>query len=87
MAEEAIACAEQEQPDVVLMDVSLDGELDGIEAAIQIKTRFGIPIIFMTGYSDKELMQRVEEAEPIACFVKPVEMKDLKSAIESVSPA
>ena len=84
-AEESVAYAEQEKPDVVLMDVSLDGEIDGIEAGRQIKTRFGIPIIYMTGYSDKELMRKAQETEPIACFIKPVDMRDLQSAIESVS--
>ena len=49
--EKAIQTAEQEKPDVVLMDIKLKGELNGIEAASEIRSRFGISIIYMTGYS------------------------------------
>ena len=82
--EEAVATAKKEKPDVVLMDINLGGQEDGIKAAEQINTLLGIPIIYMTGYSDKELMDKAKKTKPIACFIKPVEIIDLQMAIESV---
>ena len=56
--EAAIQLAGEERPDVVLMDIRLAGAMDGIQAAADIKQRWGIPVIFMTGYSDADTMER-----------------------------
>ena len=72
--EEAIERAEQEQPDVVLMDIRLAGAIDGIEAAREIVSRHAIPIIFMTGYSDGETRERAQRLAPAAYLIKPLQI-------------
>lgn len=76
----AVAEAERAQPDVVLMDIQLDGSGDGIEAAHEIRNRFGIASVFMTGMSDKETYQRAVTAKPVAYLRKPLSLPDLKTA-------
>jgi CheY-like chemotaxis protein len=68
--EEAIELAEQQQPDVIFMDIGLRGEIDGIEAAKQIRARFDIPIVFLTAYTDTDTRQRTETAIKAALGVK-----------------
>jgi len=58
--EEAITKAEEVFPDLVLMDIMLPGEIDGVAAAQQIKTRFNIPIIYITAYADEDTLQRAK---------------------------
>jgi CheY-like chemotaxis protein len=81
---EAIEKAEREKPDIVLIDINLNGEISGIEAARQIRSRCCIPIIFITGYSDKETIKQAKSAEPAGYFVKPLDFKKLKLTIDSV---
>lgn len=81
--EEAVKRAEQEQPDFILMDIHLAGEMDGIKAAREIHERFQIPLIFMTGYSDEERMTQTSELNPLAYLVKPVTPDDIKPVIDS----
>jgi PAS domain S-box-containing protein len=68
--------------DVVLMDIYLNGEMDGIEAAGTIRERHDKPVIFLTVYSDVETLKRVVAIEPFGYIVKPFEMGELRSAIE-----
>lgn len=82
--EEAIDLAAREEPDLILMDISLAGSIDGIEAAKTIKSKQNVPIIFMTGYPDKAHMERARAVDPIKYFIKPIETNDLIAAIESV---
>jgi CheY-like chemotaxis protein len=82
--EEAITSAKQEHPDVILMDIRLAGEIDGIEAAQQIRASASIPIIFMTGYPEKNLAERAEQVNPLGYFIKPINLHDLKPIIDSV---
>jgi DNA-binding NarL/FixJ family response regulator len=79
---EAITIAERTKPDIALIDINLTGHIDGIETAKQIKARFDIPIIYMTGYSDQGLKERAEYTKPIGYFVKPIEFHKLKSTIK-----
>ncbi len=81
--EEAIESAKREQPDIVLMDIRLAGGMDGIEAAQEIGDRYGIPIIFMTGYSDPLVEQRARELDPVAYLLKPVGPLEIEAAIAS----
>jgi CheY-like chemotaxis protein len=81
--EEAVELAEKENPDVVLMDINLDGEMDGIEAAEKISLELGIPVIFMTGYSDEGMMERAKQIKPAAILSKPLNIDIIKSAVES----
>ena len=79
--EEALKKTEELHPDVVLMDIVLRGQMDGIEAAQQIHERFGIPSIFMTGYSE-ELLERLNVLEPLLYVSKPVDINELTAAID-----
>jgi len=82
--EEAIEVALREQPDVVLMDISLKGTKNGIESAAEIRTRLGIPVIFMSGYHDPETRKRAEDAGAAGFFVKPLDFYKLRSSIEAL---
>ncbi|MBC7118450.1 MAG: response regulator [Methanobacteriaceae archaeon] len=80
--EEAIELAEKTRPDVILMDIVLKGEIDGIEAAEEIRRRFGIPIIYITAYSDKKTLESAKVTEPFGYIIKPFEDRELQSVIE-----
>jgi len=79
---EAIEITEGTQPDLILMDIKLKEDMDGIEAAKQIRTRFYIPIIYMSALSDKESLMRAEETKPFFFISKPIEERVLKATIE-----
>ena len=80
--EEAIKKAEDDKPDLVLMDIQLSGKMDGIEAAKIIRSRFDIPSIFVTAHSQDKLLERAKIAEPFGYIIKPFEKRDLHSNIE-----
>ncbi|HOI40151.1 MAG TPA: response regulator [Methanobacterium sp.] len=88
--EEAIKVSEEIQPDLVIMDIKLEGEMDGIEAAEKIRSKFGIPIIYLTAYSDEKTVQRAKITEPSGFILKqpygflrkPFEESELNTAIE-----
>jgi signal transduction histidine kinase len=69
-------------PDLVLMDIVMPGELDGIETADQIRTRFQIPVIYLTAYADSETLQRAKITEPFGYILKPFQPQDLNTAIQ-----
>ncbi|MBW4518752.1 MAG: response regulator [Scytolyngbya sp. HA4215-MV1] len=79
--EEAIIKARELQPDIVLMDIRLEGEMDGIQAAQQIWNELQIPIIYTTGYSDKATVGRATETEPFGYILKPIKESDLYVAM------
>ena len=80
--EEAIQNAEKDKPDLVLMDIVLEGEMDGIEAANEIRSRFNTPIIFLTAYTDEKILERASITGPFGYIVKPFVNEDLKISIE-----
>jgi DNA-binding NtrC family response regulator len=82
---EAIEKAMSEKPDIVLIDINLRGETNGIEAAKQLQARFCVPIIFITGYSDEETIKEAKKIKPVGYFVKPLDFNKLRSTIESVT--
>ena len=79
--EEALEIAERERPDIVLMDVSIKGEIDGIEVARRIRSRFGIPTAFLTGYPAEEVIEKTRDVEPLGVFVKPLRYQELEAAL------
>lgn len=81
-ADEAIKKTEEYLPDLVLMDIVLQGEMDGIEAAGQIHTRFDIPIVYLTAYSDEKTLLRAKITEPFGYIIKPFRERELQVAIE-----
>ncbi|AKB86121.1 response regulator [Methanococcoides methylutens] len=80
--EDAVVKADLFYPDLVLMDVMLRGEMDGIEAAKMIREKFDIPVIFLTAYTDDKTLERAKMAEPYGYISKPFKEQDLKSNIE-----
>jgi PAS domain S-box-containing protein len=80
--EEAIQKAEALHPDMVLMDVMLDGELDGIQAAEIIRKRLNIPVIYLTAYADSSTLERAKITEPFGYILKPFEERELHGHIE-----
>jgi putative nucleotidyltransferase with HDIG domain len=78
----AIAKAEDIRPDIILMDIKLKGEIDGIEAADTIRTRFDIPVIYITSYADNETLERAKATMPFGYIMKPPETRTLHSIIE-----
>lgn len=80
--EEAIVLADSLAPDLVLMDIRLEGEMDGVEAANEIVRLYDIPIIFLTVYTDDETLHWAKVSGPFGYLLKPVDHKELKSAIE-----
>jgi len=80
--EEAIQKTFQEKPDLILMDINLLGEIDGIQAAEEILKQIYIPIIFMTGYSKLEFTARAQKLNPLAYFNKPIEVETLTPLID-----
>lgn len=81
---EALAAIEQQEPDLVLMDINLWGNLDGISVAKIIKERYQIPIIFLTSNTDDLTFAQARKVEPEAFLSKPFRAKDLQHAIELV---
>lgn len=79
---EAIEKTGDLRPDLVLMDIRLSGEMDGIEAAIQIARQYEIPVVFLTAYSDDETLTRAMKAGPFGYLLKPFEERELHTAIE-----
>lgn len=80
--EDAISKTESTFPDVVLMDIMLKGDLDGVEAAREIRERFDVPIVYLTAYSDNNILERAKITEPFGYIIKPFDEKDLYSSIE-----
>ncbi len=81
-AEDAIRYASEKNPDIIFMDIRLNGIKDGIDAAEKIISDQNIPIAFMTGYPSKELKERASRLKPVAFLNKPVRIDELKNLIE-----
>jgi PAS domain S-box-containing protein len=81
-AHDAIACAHNEQPDLVLMDIVIRSSMDGIEAAKHISLTMGIPVIFLTAYSDDTTVRRAAQTAPYGYLTKPFQTRELQAAIE-----
>ena len=80
--EEAIAHVKQNRPDIVLMDIQLKGELDGIDTAIRMQQEINMPIIYLTANADDENFDRAKSTNPYAFISKPFKKLDLQHAIE-----
>lgn len=80
--EEAVRLARELTPDLVLMDIYLEGAMDGIEAAQIIRAELGLPVIFLTAHAEHETLQRVKAVDPLAFLLKPIHQRDLHAAIE-----
>lgn len=81
-AEEAIKKSGEIMPDVVIMDIVLKGDVDGIEAASAIRSLYKIPIIYLTAYEDEETLDRAKITEPLGYILKPFEERNLHTTLE-----
>jgi CheY-like chemotaxis protein len=79
--EAVINLADQQRPDLVLMDIRLQGN-DGIYAASKIRQRFDIPVVFVTAHSDQATLSAAKSASPFGYIIKPFEDRDLRTSIE-----
>jgi len=80
--EQAIDLALSQQPDAILMDIRLSGEITGIQAAEAIRSQVDIPIIYLTGYIDDPLVEQAKITEPYAYLAKPVGDRELRASLE-----
>ncbi|AWB06537.1 hybrid sensor histidine kinase/response regulator (plasmid) [Azospirillum humicireducens] len=80
--EEAVRLAGSHRPDLVLMDIRLEGEMDGIEAARLIRDSQGIPVVFLTAYANDEVVQRASLTEPFGYLLKPFEEPQMRTVIQ-----
>ncbi|MBW4473400.1 MAG: PAS domain S-box protein [Stenomitos rutilans HA7619-LM2] len=81
--EAAVATATTVRPDLVLMDIRLKGDMDGVQAAAAIWTHLRIPVVYSTGHSDRSTMERAKATEPFGYVLKPIEEQELYVAIET----
>jgi PAS domain S-box-containing protein len=81
-AVEAVAKAAQGKPDLVLMDIHLEGEKDGIEAAHQIRSRCDIPVVYLSAFADADILSRASETGGFGYLLKPYEERELQTTIE-----
>lgn len=81
-AEDALRIAARERPDLVLMDIRLRGIMDGIEAGRQIRSQWGIPVIYLTAHADEATLARAKETAPHGYVLKPFDEQKLRVALE-----
>ena len=80
--EEAVSAAGRDLPDLVLMDITLRGAVDGVEAAGRIRQQFGIPVVYVTAHSDNQTLERAKITEPFGYVLKPFEDHELNVNLE-----
>jgi DNA-binding response OmpR family regulator len=81
-ADDGVAIATRERPDLVLMDIRLKGKKDGIQAAQEIRQQVDLPIVYLTAYSDRRTVDRVKGSEHDGFILKPFHKGELQSTIE-----
>ena len=80
--EQALELVREQRPDLILMDIKLAGNIDGIEAARLIQAEANVPVVYLTAHADEATLQRAKATAPFGYIVKPFEPRDLSSAIE-----
>ena len=80
--EEALEKIPDLRPDLILMDIVLDGEIDGIEAARQVRSRWDTPVVFLTAHADHNTLRRARLAEPFGYVIKPFAEAELHATLE-----
>jgi two-component system, response regulator PdtaR len=82
--EQAVILANEKQPDLILMDIQLEGGMDGIEAAAAINDSQDLPIVYLSAFADQQMLERAKITEPFGYLVKPIKPRELRSTIEMV---
>ncbi|HEX6734418.1 MAG TPA: response regulator, partial [Azonexus sp.] len=80
--QQAIDKVGEEKPDLVLMDIHLEGSIDGIEAAAAIRARHQIPVVFLTAYAEDDTLRRALDSRPFGYLIKPCEGRELHATIQ-----
>ncbi|MFC1836693.1 response regulator [Thermodesulfobacteriota bacterium] len=80
--EEALVKTEELQPDLILMDIVLAGKISGIETADKIRTKFAVPVVYLTPYLDEDLVEAAKITEPYGYVTKPLAEQALKIVID-----
>lgn len=83
--EDCVDSVEREQPDVVFMDIHMDGAMDGIEAAGIVRRRFGTPVVFTTAFDDQETRERAAGVGPAAFLTKPIPSDSIRAVLEAIA--
>jgi DNA-binding response OmpR family regulator len=78
----AVELAKKIEPDLILMDIALEGDMDGIHAMHEIRKFSDVPVIYITGNSDPHHRERARQTEYLDYLIKPIEFEDLKISIE-----
>ena len=81
--EDAITFVEEHKPDLILMDITLAGKIDGIEAAKIINQKYNLPVIYLTAHQDDDTIEKSKLANPYGYLTKPLDDKEINSAINS----
>jgi CheY-like chemotaxis protein len=80
--EEALELVKEDRPDLVLMDINLQGEIDGIETANKLYQNHNIPVIYLTAYAGESTLERAKESKPYGYILKPFKERELRATIE-----
>lgn len=80
--EAALDAARELRPDIILMDIVLEGSMDGIEAAAEIRSTLDIPVIYLTSHAEEDIVTRAKITEPFGYIIKPCDDRDLRSTVE-----
>ena len=80
--EEALELAEKTKPDVVLMDIQLEGQMDGVETAISIRRKLAVPVVYLTATSDEQTIERARATEAYGYLHKPFQERDVHSTLQ-----
>ncbi|HHE46719.1 MAG TPA: PAS domain S-box protein, partial [Bacteroidetes bacterium] len=80
--EDVLETAKKTRPNLVLMDIRLEGKMDGIEAAVQLRHSLDVPVVYITAYADDDTLKRAKLTEPYGYLLKPFEERDLCITIE-----
>lgn len=86
-SEQVLESVIRDKPDLVLMDVNIQGSMDGIDTAKEILDKYKIPVMLITGYALSELQHRLQSVKAAGFLMKPYEHQELKCAIETLLSA
>ena len=81
-SEKALEIAQEKRPEVVLMDINIEGDMDGIETADILMNKYDLVVIYLTAYSDQQTVERAKATEPYGYLIKPFEPREIKVAID-----